>query len=76
MTKIRRLDYRVWYILRDAVIITMMDAFTSWFAGCVIFVTLGYMAHKSNVPVGDVVDQGNVIIRLITIEMHLALPYW
>ena len=35
---------------RDAFILLVVDGLTSWFAGCVIFVTLGYMSHQANVP--------------------------
>jgi hypothetical protein len=36
----------------------LVDGLTSWFAGCVIFVTLGYMSHQENVPIEEVVAQG------------------
>jgi len=43
---------------RDAFILLVVDGLTSWFAGCVIFVTLGYMSHQANVPIENVVSQG------------------
>ena len=43
---------------RDAFILLVVDGLTSWFAGCVIFVTLGYMSHQANVPIEEVVSQG------------------
>jgi len=43
-------------------IVPVLDAVTSLFAGCTIFVTLGYMAHKANLPIDKVVEQGIVFI--------------
>lgn len=46
---------------RDAMILPVLDTFTSLFAGCVVFSTLGYMAEASKVQIDDVVKQGNVL---------------
>ncbi|XP_033763496.1 sodium- and chloride-dependent betaine transporter-like [Pecten maximus] len=63
-------------IYRDAIIIPMFDAFTSWFAGCVIFVTLGYMAQKANLSMEDVIDQGPGVAFIVYPEAlsTLQLP--
>lgn len=49
-------------------ILPFIDCITSWFAGCVIFVTLGFMANQANVSIGDVVEQGNFIIYIYNIQ--------
>ncbi|VDI73287.1 solute carrier family 6 (neurotransmitter transporter, amino acid) member 5/7/9/14 [Mytilus galloprovincialis] len=43
---------------RDVIILLVLDGLTSFFAGCVIFVTLGFMAKQSGVHIDDVVAQG------------------
>jgi hypothetical protein len=43
---------------RDAMILPVLDTFTSLFAGCVVFATLGYMSETSKLPIDDVVKQG------------------
>ncbi|CAG2195173.1 unnamed protein product [Mytilus edulis] len=47
-----------WCSRRDAMILPFVDAFTSIFAGCVIFSTLGYTAAASNLDIDMVVKQG------------------
>lgn len=39
-------------------ILPIVDVVTSVFAGCVVFVTLGFMAEEANVTVEKVVDSG------------------
>jgi hypothetical protein len=45
-------------LFRDALILPALDAVTSVFAGFVIFVYLGYMAHVNNTTVDKVIAQG------------------
>ena len=73
----------VWYFLffhlikyhlhddfRDAILLPFIDAFTSIFAGCVIFATLGYTAAASDVEIGSVVKQGKFsMIKSIHIDL-------
>ncbi|XP_021366417.1 sodium- and chloride-dependent glycine transporter 1-like isoform X2 [Mizuhopecten yessoensis] len=61
-------------LYRDAMIIPLVDAFTSLFAGCVIFVTLGYMATTFNVDIQDVVADGPGIAFMIFPEAISTLP--
>ncbi|CAH1777630.1 unnamed protein product, partial [Owenia fusiformis] len=44
---------------RDTIFISLLNCFTSVFAGLVIFATLGYMAELSGVKVGDVLIGGS-----------------
>ncbi|KAK3105859.1 hypothetical protein FSP39_007225 [Pinctada imbricata] len=43
---------------RDAVILTLASEGTSIYGGFVVFSVLGFMAHKSNIPIQDVVKSG------------------
>ena len=42
-----------------------VDAFTSIFAGCVVFSTLGYTAAASNVKIDTVVKQGYLYYKML-----------
>ena len=46
------------YNSRDATIIQFIDLFTSLFSGCVIFISLGFMAKTANLSIDQVVSQG------------------
>ncbi|KAJ8320882.1 hypothetical protein KUTeg_002469 [Tegillarca granosa] len=59
---------------RDAMILPFIDCFTSWFAGCVIFVTLGFMANQARVSIGEVVEQGPGIAFMVYPEALSRLP--
>ncbi|XP_060075552.1 sodium- and chloride-dependent glycine transporter 2-like [Ylistrum balloti] len=61
-------------LYRDAIIIPLVDAFTSLFAGCVIFVTLGYMSTTFNMDIQDVVADGPGIAFMIFPEAISTLP--
>lgn len=41
-------------------ILPIVDVITSVFAGCVVFVTLGFMAEEAGVPIENVVDSGKM----------------
>jgi SNF family Na+-dependent transporter len=43
---------------RDAIIVSLADSFTSFFAGFVIFSIIGFMAHELGTPVSEAVSQG------------------
>ncbi|XP_069121809.1 sodium- and chloride-dependent glycine transporter 1-like isoform X1 [Argopecten irradians] len=60
---------------RDAIFITICDAFTSWFAGCVVFVTLGYMADQTNLSIKEVVDQGPGVAFIVYPEALATLKF-
>ncbi|XP_056018102.1 sodium- and chloride-dependent glycine transporter 1-like isoform X2 [Ostrea edulis] len=62
-------------IFRDAMILPILDVLTSVFAGCVVFVTLGVMAHEAGVPVDKVVDSGPGISFIAYPEAVSKLPF-
>lgn len=41
-------------------ILPIVDVITSVFAGCVVFVTLGFMAEEAGVPIENVVESGKM----------------
>ena len=49
-------------------VIPIIDAFTSWFAGMVIFATLGYMAETANVEIKDVISHGRYFNAIIMVQ--------
>ncbi|XP_033764407.1 sodium- and chloride-dependent taurine transporter-like [Pecten maximus] len=59
---------------RDALIVPVLDAVTSMFAGCTIFVTLGYMANQAGVDIEKVVEQGPGIAFMVYPEALSTLP--
>ncbi|KAK3105170.1 hypothetical protein FSP39_018821 [Pinctada imbricata] len=61
-------------VYRDAMIIPVIDILTSWFAGMVIFVTLGFMAHEANVHIGTVVKDGPGIAFMVYPEALSKMP--
>ncbi|XP_022337036.2 sodium- and chloride-dependent glycine transporter 1-like [Crassostrea virginica] len=61
-------------VFRDAMILPIVDVVTSVFAGCVVFVTLGFMAEEANVTVEKVVDSGPGIAFIVYPEAVSKLP--
>ncbi|CAC5418384.1 unnamed protein product [Mytilus coruscus] len=63
-----------WCCRRDAMILPFVDAFTSIFAGCVIFSTLGYTAAAANLDIDMVVKQGPGIAFVVYPDALATLP--
>ncbi|XP_052760756.1 sodium- and chloride-dependent glycine transporter 2-like isoform X2 [Mya arenaria] len=61
-------------IERDAILLPILDVLTSFFAGFVIFVNLGYMSHVSGIPIDQVVKQGPGIAFMVYPEALSQLP--
>lgn len=59
---------------RDTLMLPFVDAFTSIFAGCVVFSTLGYTAAASNVKIDTVVKQGPGIAFMVYPDALATLP--
>jgi solute carrier family 6 amino acid transporter-like protein 5/7/9/14 len=49
---------------RDAIIISILDTFTSILAGCVIFSVLGTMARETGEPIETIVEGGLSFISM------------
>ena len=55
--------YRIVFF-RDALIVPIVNCGTSFGAGFVIFSIVGFLAHKAELPVDEVVTSGNKIMCL------------
>jgi hypothetical protein len=54
-------------------ILPIVDVVTSVFAGCVVFVTLGFMAEEAGVSVDKVVDSGNMGVEECYYHNYIAI---
>ncbi|GBN80292.1 Sodium-dependent dopamine transporter [Araneus ventricosus] len=59
---------------RDCLLTTMVNSFTSFYSGFVIFIFLGYMAHKHNVPINSVATDGHGLVFQVYPEAIATLP--
>lgn len=55
---------------RDALVITIGNCATSFFAGFAIFSILGHMAWRKGVPVEQVADTGNTLCFILHVSRH------
>lgn len=61
-------------ILRDALIVTVTNSFTSILAGFVIFSAVGYMAHIHNLPVDNIATDGPGLVFVVYPEVLATMP--
>uniref|UniRef100_A0A914HFJ1 Transporter n=1 Tax=Globodera rostochiensis TaxID=31243 RepID=A0A914HFJ1_GLORO len=65
---------------RDAVVTSLINCFTSFFSGFVIFSTLGYMSELTNRPVSEVVGEGEASLIFVVYPQAIATmnhaPIW
>ncbi|KAI4820976.1 hypothetical protein KUCAC02_028930 [Chaenocephalus aceratus] len=61
-------------ILRDALIVTFTNCFTSILAGFVIFSAIGYMAHIHNLPVDNIATDGPGLVFVVYPEVLSTIP--
>ncbi|NWX49977.1 SC6A7 protein, partial [Steatornis caripensis] len=61
-------------VIRDALVITVGNCCTSFFAGFAIFSVLGHMARSKQVPVGSVADSGPGLAFMAYPEALSLLP--
>ncbi|KAI1284868.1 Sodium- and chloride-dependent glycine transporter 2 [Halotydeus destructor] len=59
-------------VYRDAIIISIMDTFTSILAGCVIFAVLGSMAFKQGKPIETVVEKQGLGLAFVAYPEALS----
>jgi solute carrier family 6 amino acid transporter-like protein 5/7/9/14 len=63
-------------VARDALIISLMDTFTSLLAGVTIFSILGYLAHESGLSVDEVSKTGGPGLAFIAYPSAIAAFDW
>ncbi|XP_030000024.1 sodium- and chloride-dependent GABA transporter ine isoform X1 [Sphaeramia orbicularis] len=61
-------------ILRDALIVSLTNSFTSMLAGFVIFSAIGYMAHIHNLPVDNIATDGPGLVFVVYPEVLSTMP--
>ncbi|XP_033829244.1 sodium- and chloride-dependent GABA transporter ine [Periophthalmus magnuspinnatus] len=61
-------------ILRDALIVSVTNSFTSILAGFVIFSAIGYMAHIHNLPVDNIATDGPGLVFVVYPEVISTMP--
>ncbi|XP_042343959.1 sodium- and chloride-dependent GABA transporter 1 isoform X2 [Plectropomus leopardus] len=61
-------------ILRDALIVSITNSFTSILAGFVIFSAIGYMAHIHNLPVDNIATDGPGLVFVVYPEVLSTMP--
>ncbi|XP_044738127.1 sodium- and chloride-dependent GABA transporter 2-like [Chrysoperla carnea] len=59
---------------RDAILVSIANAFTSLFAGFCIFAVLGFLAHNLDMPVSEVVTDGPGLAFVAYPEAVLRMP--
>ncbi|XP_042909495.1 sodium-dependent dopamine transporter-like [Parasteatoda tepidariorum] len=59
---------------RDCLVTTAVNSFTSFYSGFVIFIFLGYMAHKHGVPINKVATEGHGLVFQVYPEAIATLP--
>ncbi|CAG9813539.1 unnamed protein product [Phaedon cochleariae] len=61
-------------IFRDCIITTIINCFTSFFSGFVIFTYLGYMSYKQGVHISTVATEGPGLVFQVYPEAVATLP--
>ncbi|XP_003451768.1 sodium- and chloride-dependent GABA transporter ine isoform X1 [Oreochromis niloticus] len=61
-------------ILRDALIVSVANSFTSILAGFVIFSAVGYMSHIHNLPVDNIATDGPGLVFVVYPEVLSTMP--
>lgn len=60
---------------RDALIIPLINCGTSFYAGFAVFATLGFMSHKTGLPIEDVAVQGPGLVFITYPEAIAHMPF-
>ncbi|KAG6457828.1 hypothetical protein O3G_MSEX010500 [Manduca sexta] len=59
---------------RDCLVTTLVNCFTSFFSGFVIFTYLGFMSYKQGVPISSVATEGPGLVFQVYPEAVATLP--
>lgn len=62
--------YIIMSIFRDCLVTTLVNCFTSFFSGFVIFTYLGFMSHKQGVPISSVATEGNILYLFCQLDIQ------
>ncbi|XP_047447863.1 sodium- and chloride-dependent GABA transporter ine [Mugil cephalus] len=61
-------------VLRDTMIVSLINSFTSILAGFVIFSAIGYMAHIHKLPVDNIATDGPGLVFVVYPEVLSTMP--
>ena len=61
--------------LRDALIVPLVNCFTSFFAGFAIFAIIGFMAHESGLPISEIIKSGPSLAFIGTVGRRGGVDY-
>ena len=62
-------------VLRDTLIVTLVDAFISLLCGCAVFAVLGNLAHQQDKEVDQVVADGPGLVFVVFPHALSQMPY-
>ena len=62
-------------VLRDTLIVTLVDAFISLLCGCAVFAVLGNLAHQQDREVDQVVADGPGLVFVVFPHALSQMPY-
>ncbi|XP_059843925.1 sodium- and chloride-dependent GABA transporter ine-like isoform X1 [Hypanus sabinus] len=61
-------------ILKDTVVVAVINSLTSIFAGLVIFSAIGYMSHLHKLPVENIATDGPGLVFVVYPEAFVTMP--
>ncbi|KAK6165404.1 hypothetical protein SNE40_022337 [Patella caerulea] len=61
-------------IIRDAILVPIINCATSFYAGFVVFSVLGYMSHVQGIPIADVTEGGPGLAFIVYPEAVSKMP--
>ena len=62
-------------LYRDALLVCLVDSFTSVFAGGVVFSVLGFMAAQKHVDIDKVTEKGALLLLVLFFVLSLVLTF-
>lgn len=62
-------------VLKDTIIISVINAFTAIFSGSIVFSIIGFMAHQAGVSVSEVAESGSGLSFIVYPSATLKMPF-